>query len=92
MIDGTSTFSIPTVRPLQSVFNVGEAQVTEQYGEIVFPATKSSAVVNASVASTGGAAVTTGQDVAPFQGAALTASWNTWLLLPFLSAVLLAAM
>ena len=51
MIGGTTTFAIPTVQPLQSVFDVGGQSVTENYGRIVFSSTQ--AVANISLAATG---------------------------------------
>ena len=46
VINDASTFTIPAVQPLQSVFAVGDQSVTEQYGRIVFPI--SQAVANTS--------------------------------------------
>ena len=70
VIGGTTTFAIPTVQPLQSVFDVGGQSVTEKYGRIVFPSTQ--AVVNISVAATGtaGGPMPTG-NTQPFVGAAV---------------------
>ena len=54
VINDASTFTIPTVQPLQSVFAVGGQSVTEQYGRIIFPSTQ--AVANTSTAAVGTAA------------------------------------
>ena len=69
VINDASTFTIPTVQPLQSVFAVGGQSVTEQYGRIIFPSTQ--AVANTSTAATGAAVgpLPTGS-TQPFVGAA----------------------
>lgn len=54
VINDASTFTIPTVQPLQSIFAVGGQSVTEQYGLIVFLSTE--AVANTSTTATGTAA------------------------------------
>lgn len=70
VVNDASTFTIPTVQPLQSVFAVGGQSVTEQYGRIVFSGTQ--AVASASVATTGTAAGPLPTDsVKPFAGAAV---------------------
>lgn len=70
VINDASTFTIPTVQPLQSVFAVGGQSVTEQYGRIIFPSTQP--LTNVSIAATGTAAgpVPTGS-AKPFMGAAV---------------------
>ncbi|KAM0794364.1 hypothetical protein BDR22DRAFT_895214 [Usnea florida] len=69
VINDASTFAIPTVQPLQSVFAVGNHSLTEQYGRIIFPSTQ--AVANSSVAATGTAAGSMPMSSAlPFMGAA----------------------
>ena len=70
VIGGTTTFSIPTVQPLQSVFGVGGQSVTEKYGRIIFSSTQ--AVANVSVAATGtaGGPMPTGT-TQPFVGGAV---------------------
>ena len=70
VINDASTFTIPTVQPLQSVFAVGGQSVTEQYGRIVFLSTQ--AVANTSTAVTGTAAGPTPTgSTQPFLGAAM---------------------
>lgn len=70
VINDASTFTIPTVQSLQSVFAVGGQSVTEQYGRIVFPSTQP--VANVSIATTGTAPgpVATGS-AKPFMGTAV---------------------
>ena len=68
MIGGTTTLAIPTVQPLQSVFDVGGQSVTEKYGRIVFSSTQ--AVANISVAATAVGPMSTGS-IQPFIGAAV---------------------
>ena len=73
VVNGTSTVSIPTVQPLQSVFPVGGKSITELYGRIVFPSGKP--VANISVAAVTGTAaaapVPTASTTQPFLGAAV---------------------
>ena len=69
VINDASTFTIPTVQPLQSVFAVGNYSLTEQYGRIVFPNTQ--AVANSSIAATGTATGSMPMSSAlPFMGTA----------------------
>ena len=75
IVNAASTFTIPTVQPLQSVFAVGGQSVTEQYGRIIFPSTP--AVADISTAATGTAAgpMPTGSTQS-FVGAAVKARDN----------------
>ena len=70
VINDASTFTIPTVQPLQSVFAVGGQSVTEQYGRIIFSSTQ--AVANTSTAAATGTVkgpIPTGSTL-PFVGVA----------------------
>lgn len=75
VINDASTFTIPTVQPLQSVFDVGGQSVTEEYGRIIFPNTQT--VGNSTVAATGTAVrpMPTGS-TQPFVGAAVKTKRN----------------
>ena len=53
VINDASTFTIPTVQPLQSVFAVGGQSVTEQYGRINFTSTQGVANTSTTAATTG---------------------------------------
>ena len=88
MIGGTTTFAIPTVQPLQSVFDVGGQSVTEKYGRIVFSSTQ--AVANISVAATGTAVgpMPTGS-IQPFIGAAMKTKGRSKVALVVLGAIAL---
>lgn len=88
VINDASTFTIPTVQPLQSVFSVGGQSVREQYGRIIFPSIQ--AVANTSTAAMGTAAgpMPTGS-TQPFVGATVRTGSNFALVMAALCAFLL---
>lgn len=70
MVGGTSTLSIPTVQPLSSVFTVGGTLVTEEFGQIVFPAATGARNASGAGASTGATATRSATPAQPFLGGA----------------------
>ncbi|KAL8827426.1 MAG: hypothetical protein Q9191_003193 [Dirinaria sp. TL-2023a] len=70
VVGGTSTLSIPTVQPLSSVFTVGGTLVTEEFGQIVFPAATGAQNASGAGASTGAAATRSATAAQPFLGGA----------------------